>query len=125
MNPPLRPHRYVALQENKGYEVSQDCKERKAPLVLLGVTELMAVLVLMAWTGVVVLLGLMVHAVQRAHRGLPGRRGPLVRRVPPGYRVRPGSRAHRGRAQGRPVQWDLLEWKDHQVPPADRGTTSK
>jgi hypothetical protein len=54
-------------------------------------------MVLMAWAVLLVLSGLLVAAVTRAHRGLPDRSAPLVRRVPPGYQVRPGSRAHRDR----------------------------
>ena len=61
-------------------------------LVLLGLAELMAAVVLMAWMVVTVSLALLVHAVLRAS---PGRSVPLVRRAPPDHQVRPGSRAHR------------------------------
>jgi hypothetical protein len=83
--------------------VNQDCKDHPGPqdsrvlLVLLGVTELMAAMVLMAWAALLVLSGLLVAAVTRAHKGLPDPQAPLVRRGPPGYQVRRGSRAHHAR----------------------------
>jgi hypothetical protein len=110
--------------------VSKDCKENRALLALLGVTELMVATALLAWAGVLVTLALLVHAVRLAHRGLPEPLAPLVRRVPRGHKVQRGSRAHRGQwvrrempeFQGHPAK---LEWPEWQGPPAGRGSTSK
>ena len=93
--------------------MSQDCKDlrdqqdNRALLALLGATELMVGMVLMAWAALLVVSALLVAAVSRAHKGLSDPQAPLVRRVPPGYRAQPGSRAHRDP----PV---------HQVPPVHR-----
>jgi hypothetical protein len=121
--------------------VSKDHKENRGLLALLGVTELMAGMVLLAWAGMLVLLALLVSAVQLAHRGLPDPKAPLVRRVPAGHRVRRGSRAHRvpsvpwvrpdrlaPRARKDPpdqLGWmEFPEWKDYQARRAGQGSTS-
>jgi hypothetical protein len=73
--------------------------DRRAGIALLGVLELMAGMLLMAWAALLILSALLVAAVSHAHRGLTESRTPPIRRFPPDYRIQPGSRSHRGRAK--------------------------
>lgn len=106
--------------------MSEDYRENRVLPVLLGVTELMVAVVLLAWAAFLVLLALLVSAVTLGHRASPDRRVPLVRRAPPGYQAQRGSRAHRVRSEPwvHPGWRDFPEWKEPRDPPAGRGTTS-